>query len=258
MTNNDPISQSGTSKVAPPNDGAEKGGTWEFVKMLAIALGIAFIMRTFVFQPFHIPSQSMEPTLYKGDYIITTKYSLGYGKYAASPFTLPVKKGRIFERIPKRGDIIVFKPPGQNIHFIKRLIGLPGDRIQMRAGQLYINGQASALRPLEQDGSTAIFEETFPGGARPHAVQDTVRSGPVDDTNIFTVPAGHYFFLGDNRDKSADSRLSAAEQGIGYIPASHLVGRAEFIMMAVKPQFSIWRPWTWYHFNTSRFFKGLG
>ena len=244
-----------------------KGGFLvETAKIAIIALGIAFLLRTFLFQPFHIPSSSMEPTLYKGDYIITTKYSLGYGKYSASPLPLPVTKGRIFERAPKRGDIIVFKPVGSNVHFVKRLIGLPNDGIQMQNGVLYVNGvQQKTVKlaittqtdPAGNLQKSQQYKEYFENSENAHLIIDKQIGSEVDNTGIYRVPAGQYFFMGDNRDNSLDSRYPTNRGGIGYIPASHLVGRAEFILLSVDDGFSIKKPWTWGKTRKNRFFKGL-
>ncbi|MCF6219953.1 MAG: signal peptidase I [Robiginitomaculum sp.] len=238
----------------------------ETIKTVAIALSIAFLLRTFLFQPFHIPSSSMEPTLYKGDYIITTKYSLGYGKYAASPLSLPIKKGRVFERIPKRGDVIVFKPIGSSLYFIKRLAGLPGDELQMKGGFLYINGvrqrttEISVTTQTDQVGNPFKFrqyKEFFDNNDKPHMTIDKQVGSEVDSTGVYNVPAGNYFFMGDNRDRSLDSRYPTRVGGVGYVPASHLVGRAEFILLSVEDGFSIKKPWTWGKLRGDRFFKGL-
>jgi signal peptidase I len=246
----------------------KKSGSFlgEVLKTLAYALVIAFALRTFLFQPFHIPSASMEPTLYQGDYIITTKYSLGYGKYSASPFKLPIKQGRIFEKLPVRGDVIVFKPEGSGVHFIKRLIGLPGDEIQMVDGFLHINGAKQQAEKVADDTQTDIignliraqkYKETLIDSRGSHIVFDKQIGSEADNTGIFAVPAGHYFFMGDNRDHSADSRIPPHQGGIGYVAAENLVGRAEFILLSVDDQFKLVKPWTWGHLRGDRFFKGL-
>jgi len=251
------------SKTKPKQ---QKGGIGEFVKVVVFALVIAYILRSFLFQSFHIPSGSMEPTLYKGDYIITTKYSLGYGKYAASPLTLPIKKGRYFERKPKRGDVIVFKPVGSKVHFIKRLVGLPGDEIQMKSGFLYINGtrqkteKLAAYTQSDRAGNPVRaqkYREFFDGQRKPHLIKDLETGGRVDDTGIYTVPGGHYFFMGDNRDNSRDSRFPIDQGGVSYVPASHLVGRAEFVLLSAGQGFTLYKPWTWGNLRGDRFFKGL-
>lgn len=238
----------------------------EIVKTLLIAIGIAFVLRTLLFQPFHIPSGSMEPTLYKGDYIITTKYSLGYGKYAATPLKLPIENGRIFERLPKRGDIIVFKPVGSDVHYIKRLVGLPGDEIQMMAGKLILNGvqqhtQKTTDETWTSEAGNTIratkFKETLADSDGAHLVLDNVIGSEADNTELYIVPERHYFFLGDNRDNSRDSRVPLADGGVGFVPATNLVGRAEFVLLSVDEEFKLIHPWTWGNIRGDRLFKGL-
>lgn len=228
----------------------------EIIVTVAIALGIALTLRTFLFQPFHIPSGSMEPTLIQGDYIITSKYSVGYGKYAASPLPFPNGKSRVFEREPERGDILVFRPVGNKNNFIKRVIGLPGDRIQMIKGVLHINSTAVGMVKGDKttqygNGVPALsWVETLPNGVT-HDILDETNS-MADNTSVFTVPQGYYFMMGDNRDNSSDSRAS-----VGYVPASHIIGKAEFILASGKRNFSIVKPWTWFNLHGDRFFKGL-
>lgn len=236
----------------------------ETVSTLLWALGIAFVLRTFLFQPFHIPSGSMLPGLMKGDYIITTKYSLGYGRHAATPLPFPVKKGRLFEREPARGDIIVFRPEGHTKNFIKRLVGQPGDQIQMKEGRLHINGKPIQIQKIgqesyiDQSGHKVLAEawsEAF--GDKPHIIYDTQKNGRADNTNIYTVPAGHYFMMGDNRDRSGDSRMSISNGGAGYIPTENLMGKAKFILLSVDDDFALFKPWTWANMRSSRFFKAI-
>lgn len=237
----------------------------ETLSTVVWALGIAFVLRTFLFQPFHIPSGSMLPGLMKGDYLITTKYSLGYGKYAAAPLPFPVKKGRLFERQPERGDVIVFRPEGITKNYIKRLVGLPGDQIQMKDGRLLINGDAV---PSKLEGKKAFINqsgeeelanawiETF-GNGNAYLIFDTQENGPSDNTSVYTVPAGHYFMMGDNRDRSGDSRISVSSGGAGYVPAENLMGKAEFILLSVNSDFQLFKPWTWANIHGDRFFKGI-
>lgn len=238
----------------------------ELLKTIVIAVFIAFLVSTFLFRPFRIPLSSMEPTLYKGDYLITSKYSLGYGKYAAPFVTLPINKGRIFERTPARGDIIVFKPVGASVHFIKRLVGLPGDEVHMKDGFLYINNvlqkskEISIITQTDASGNPFKFRqyaEFFADTKTTHMIFDKQTGSEADNTDIYSVPAGQYFFMGDNRDRSLDSRYPTSVGGAGYVPASHLVGRAEFILLSVKDEFSIKKPWTWGKMRKGRFFKGL-
>ncbi|MGJ8564149.1 MAG: signal peptidase I [Alphaproteobacteria bacterium] len=237
----------------------------ESLSVVIWALGIALILRTFLFQPFHIPSSSMEPNLLVGDYIITSKYSVGYGKYAADPLPFPKKKGRLFEREPERGDVLVFKPINNKKTFIKRLAGLPGDQMQMKSGVLHINGKPVTLSLQGQDetqnalGQVDIAErwtEAFPEG-HSHLVYDKVKQSPTDNTSVYTVPAGYYFLLGDNRDNSADSRVPTSEGGADYVPAENIIGRAEFVLLSVNEDFSLIKPWTWGNMRGDRFFKGL-
>jgi len=243
----------------------ERGPIGETVSTVLWAFGIAFFLRTFLFQPFHIPSGSMQPNLLKGDYVITSKLSLGYGKHAASPLPFPVKSGRLFEREPKRGDVLVFKPEGLNKNFIKRLVGLPGDQIQVKDGLLYLNGTQVPVEVLPEgirmdqygrEHPAKVYQETFDNG-NVHPVYDGDSNGREDNTSIFTVPAGYYFMMGDNRDFSADSRVSVASGGASYVPTENLIGRAEFVLLSVNNDFSIKKPWTWLNFRGDRFFEKI-
>lgn len=242
-----------------------KSGVKDTLILVCWALIIAFVLRVFLFQPFHIPSGSMQPNLVKGDYIITTKYSVGYGRYAASPFPFPSRDGRWFEREPSRGDVLVFRPKGQSKTFIKRLAGLPGDAVEMRGGVLYINDISVGLEPVgldvggdtgQQSVGAEIWSETFPNG-HTHLVYDKTKQDTSDTTRSVIVPDGHYFFLGDNRDESADSRVQVSSGGAGLVPRSHIIGRAEFVLLSASEKFSLFKPWTWGHMRSERFFKGL-
>ncbi len=237
----------------------------EFVSTVLWAVAIAFILRTFLFQPFNIPSNSMQPTLTKGDYIITSKFSIGYGRHAAEPLPFPIKKGRLFERGPKRGDVIVFRPDGINKNLIKRVVGLPGDELQMISGTLHLNGKRVDVesygfeKRLDKYGNyqdTDVQKETLPD-TKPVLIYDAMKNSPSDNTSVFTVPAGHYFFLGDNRDNSLDSRYSVSQGGAGYVPAEALMGKAEFILLSVTDDFVLFKPWTWANVRGDRFFKGI-
>lgn len=242
-----------------------KGGLGELFSTVLWALGIAFVLRTFIFQPFHIPSGSMVPGLVKGDYIITSKYSVGYGKHAATPFPFPVKNGRLFERELKRGDVVVFRPEGDNKNFIKRVVGLPGDQIQMKDGRLYLNGEQV---PVESAGKfdypnqygniekADLIVETFPDG-RSHEVLDAQQNSRLDRTELRTVPAGYYFMMGDNRDHSLDSRVTVAEGGAGIVPMENIIGRAEIILLSVDDDFVLLKPWTWFNMRKDRWFKAI-
>jgi len=256
-----------TTNSSPKGDGKkEKGGGFlrETISTVLWALGIALVLRTFLFQPFHIPSGSMYPGLREGDYIITTKYSVGYGRYAAAPIPFPKKKGRLFERAPKRGDVLVFRPDGANINFIKRLVGLPGDQIQVKQGQVYINGNRvptektgeAVYSGADRDYTAEIWSETFGNGVS-HLVYNTQQNGPRDNTTVQTVPSGYYFMMGDNRDHSLDSRVSVGAGGAGYVPAENIMGRAEFVLLSVDEDFDLRRPWTWGNMRGDRFFKAI-
>lgn len=216
-----------------------QGESWvETVKTVVYALLIAAAIRTFLFQPFNIPSGSMENTLLVGDYLFVEKFAYGFSRYSF-PFGIgPIPEGRIFGRAPERGDVVVFKMPNQNSpdymkDFIKRVIGLPGDRIQMIAGQIYLNGKPVPKERAEDyiEGSDSYtqmhvprFKETLPGG-KTYYVLDRNPDGDLDNTQVFIVPAGHYFMMGDNRDNSLDSRYW------GFVPDENIVGRAFFIWM---------------------------
>ena len=221
----------------------------ENIKTIVYAVAIALVIRAFLFQPFNIPSGSMKPTLLVGDYLFVSKYSYGYSKYSL-PFAPDLFDGRIMSSVPERGDVAVFRKPGnEDIDYIKRIIGLPGDRIQMKTGVLHINGnpvgmeQASDFRDENGLGDAKRirqFIETLPNGVV-HQVLDEDSSGLVDNTREFVVPADHVFAMGDNRDNSQDSRFS----GVGYVPLENLVGRAEIIFFSHDQSLNIIAPWTW-------------
>jgi signal peptidase I len=242
----------------------EESSIFETFKVVVQALLIALVVRTFLFQPFNIPSGSLIPTLLVGDYLFVSKYSYGYSKYSF-PLSLDLFNGRIFGAMPKRGDIAVFKVPTDNsTDFIKRVIGLPGDHIQMKGGNLFINGEM-AKRELIGEGPedqgagyqrvVKKYEETLPGGVT-HLIQTYDNgSGLANNTEEFVVPPGSVFMMGDNRDNSSDSRVSFGGVGHNYVPFENLVGRAEVIFFSIKtrpgraeetePAWEIWRwPWT--------------
>jgi len=236
----------------------------EIVKTVVYALLIALFLRVLLFQPFTIPSASMEPNLFEGDYIIVSKYSYGYSHHSI-PFSPPLFHGRILERQPHRGDIIVFKLPSDGrTDYIKRLIGLPGDRIQMKQGLLYLNGQLVPRQATESNpdelryGSPTAkeFRETLPGG-KTFATNDEGPDKDLDDTTVYVVPEDHYFFMGDNRDNSLDSRVSPPI-GVGFVPAENLVGKAQIILLSWNREASIFKPWTWFlDARLERFFHVL-
>ena len=235
-----------TSKSAVVNE------TVEIIKTVVYALAIALVLRIFLFQPFTIPSASMEPNLLEGDYIIVSKYSYGYSHHSI-PFSPPLFSGRIFDTKPSRGDIVVFKlPRDSRTDYIKRLIGMPGDRVQIREGVVFINGKPE---PRTADGNVVLdmgdgmtqeamrFRETNPEG-RQYATYDFGPGRDVDNTGVYVVPEGEYFMMGDNRDNSLDSRYPA-EVGVGFVPAENLVGRARIILLSWNRGVSLFKPWTW-------------
>ncbi|MCB1547883.1 MAG: signal peptidase I [Hyphomicrobiaceae bacterium] len=225
-------------------------GSWEVIKIVLQAFVLALIIRNFFYQPFNIPSGSMKSTLLVGDYLFVSKLSYGYSRYSF-PFGLNLFSGRVFAGEPKRGDIIVFKQPLDNsTDYIKRLIGLPGDTIQMRAGVLYINGKAVPKRRVadfvyrNRFGSVIRvprYEETLPEG-RKYFVLDEDPNGDLDSTIEFKVPPGKYFMMGDNRDDSQDSRKMDV---VGFVPYENLVGRAEIIFFSADESSSLLEPWRW-------------
>ena len=224
----------------------------ELAKTIIYALAIALVLRVLLFQPFTIPSASMEPTLLEGDYIIVSKYAYGWSRHSI-PFSPPIIKGRIMEKQPQRGDVVVFKLPRDGrTDYIKRVVGLPGDTVQITNGVLVINGQPApqaALAPVQLDSAFGMprrvdqYRETLPGG-RNHISYSFGPDGEVDNTGVYNVPAGHYFMMGDNRDNSVDSRYPM-ETGVGYVPAENLVGKAEIILFSWKPEAALLKPWTW-------------
>jgi signal peptidase I len=224
----------------------------EVGKTVFYALLIALVLRVLLFQPFTIPSASMEPTLLEGDYIIVSKYSYGYSRYSI-PLSPPLFKGRLFGRQPERGDIIVFKlPPDNKTDYIKRLIGLPGDHIQVKHGVVFVNNQSIAQMP---QGQTSIDLSGFT--AKADVVREKMASGrtyltysvdptePQENTDVFVVPEGDYFFMGDNRDNSLDSRFNQGNGGVGFVPAANLEGKAQIILLSWKQGASLFKPWTW-------------
>jgi signal peptidase I len=231
-----------------------------FIKTLIVALICAGFVRSFFFEPFHIPSSSMKPNLLIGDYIFVSKYSYGYSRYSF-PFGFNLFDGRIFKSTPKRGDVVVFRLPSEpSINYVKRLIGLPGDRIQMRGSVLYINDKEVTKEFsgvfLEEDEYESLeirkFLETLPEG-KVTEILDQISDSPQDDTGIFEVPKGHYFMMGDNRDNSQDSRFLAK---VGYVPEQNLVGRATIIFFSTSnPTWQIWKLPT--SIRASRFLKKI-
>lgn len=249
-----------------------KDSAWSTARFILALVLLAWALRSFVVAPFNIPSGSMLPTLYIGDYLVVTKWPYGYSRYSF-PFGFPTFPGRIFEHLPKRGDVVVFRHPDENEDLIKRVIGLPGDTVEVRGGELILNGkplprQDLGLYPLPMSANTPCkvvppatpmvamvggrfscqfpaFRETLPGGPS-YTVLDQVEGGPADDFGPVQVPPEHIFLMGDNRDDSLDSRFSEAEGGIGMVPVDHLIGRATFTFWSTDGSASYVKPWTWF------------
>jgi signal peptidase I len=260
-----------------------EGGITETIKTVVYALLIAGVFRTLFFQPFWIPSGSMKDTLLIGDFLFVNKMAYGYSRHSC-PFSLCPIPGRILFSEPERGDVVVFRHPVNGTDFIKRLIGLPGDTVQLRDGVIFLNGaevpQVSAGTfeevfepqgpmghlPRCEDGpvgeggictssrarETLPPTESFPEG-RSHNVLNIDAAGFADNTDIFTVPPGQYFFMGDNRDNSQDSRFSQAMGGVGFVPAENLIGRADRVMFSSAGTSMLYF-WTW---RADRFFKAV-
>ena len=243
------------------------------LRLVVEVLLIAWVIRSLVFAPFNIPSGSMLPALFIGDYVLVAKWPYGYSRYSF-PWSFPAFEGRIFDRLPKRGDVVVFRVPGREDDYIKRVVGLPGDTIAIRDGMLIINGQpvprqaegtfampvspnspcrvvagATQMMGRTQSGEPAclypVYRETLPGG-RSYRVIDQVENPRADDVAPTTVPAGHLFLMGDNRDDSLDSRYSIAEGGIGFVPTENLIGRATTLFWSTDGSVDYVRPWTWF------------
>ena len=244
------------------------GSLLRFVLTVAI---LAWMFRSFIAAPFSIPSGSMLPTLYIGDYLVVSKWPYGYSRYSF-PFGFPGFDGRVFTTLPRRGDVVVFRHPTENADLIKRVIGLPGDTLEVRGGGLILNGRLvprralppariavtanspcrvvpPALPVIAASGNERMciyraYLETLPGGPS-YTVLDQVSDGPADNFPQVTVPPGHVFLMGDNRDDSLDSRFLAFDGGIGMVPTQNLIGRAWFTFWSTDGSASYVKPWTW-------------
>ena len=256
----------------------KKEGLLETVKTIVWALVIAGVFRTLFFQPFWIPSGSMKDTLLIGDFLFVNKMAYGYSQYSC-PFSMcTFIDGRWFGGEPERGDVIVFRHPVNGTDFIKRLIAVPGDTVQMRDGRLYLNGEPvpteevepfveikapqgpqrltprCANEPVAPGGECvkARFAERLPGEEVAHSILDIGRTG-TDDTPVFTVPEGEYFFMGDNRDNSRDSRVPRSIGGVGFVPYENLIGRADRVVFSSAGA-QMFYFWTW---RLDRFFEEI-
>jgi signal peptidase I len=208
------------------------------------------MFRISVYEPYNIPSGAMTPTLLTGDYFFASKFSYGYSRYSL-PFALPLFSGRILSHSPERGDVAVFRlPTDTSIDYIKRVIGLPGDHIQMKGGILYINEQPCPRKRIEDylypEGNSAVISlaqyiETLPNGVQSRIIK-MGDNGPLDNTQVYNVPVGKYFVLSDNRDNSQDSRVLSA---VGFIPAENFIGRAKFIFFSSNGSARLWELWKW-------------
>ncbi len=223
----------------------------EFFRTALIAVVLALLIRTFMYEPFNIPSGSMKPTLEIGDYLFVHKPAYGYSKHSF-PFSIAPMEGRVWSKPPQRGDIIVFKlPSNTRIDYIKRVVALPGETVQVREGRLYINGdlvprEAVVLQRVDDQyrGEVKAMEyiETLPGGVI-HRIYEEDDDRPYDNTELFTVPEDHYFVMGDNRDNSQDSRAPGA--GVGYVPYENIVGKADFIFFSTNGHARLMEIWKW-------------
>ena len=275
----------GRRRAAGP---AKPNELWETIQTVFFALLIALVIKTLAFQPYTIPSASEEPNLYEGDYIVVSKWAYGYSHHSIllSP---PIFKGRVLFTPPRRGDIIVFKLPSSgHVDYIKRLVGLPGDRIQVRGGRLYINDKPLAVGPrkaveVEDRGvpeQGAWVQETNPEGRRYLTQIHGVGQEPADNPGVYVVPPHCYFMMGDNRENSLDSRFDSGlspddpklggcgwdsrldsylppEAGVGFVPEENLVGRAELVLVSWNKGASIFKPWTWLNLRGNRLFHRI-
>ena len=260
MTHPAPSSAVSPSSGHPATQGQLRREAIETARSIAVALLVALFIQTALFQPFTIPSSSMEPGLVTGDYIIVSKCAYGWSR-ASVAFDPPLFRGRIFGGRPARGDVVVFRlPRDPQQTWIKRVIGLPGDRVQVLAGRLFVNGRAVARADLgvapDHDSPwrpVARVRETQPGG-RSYLTYGGAPGHEGDDTGVYAVPADHYFVMGDNRDNSYDSRWPR-EVGVGLLPVENIVGKAEVVVASWRPGSALYKPWTWLDLQPGRLFK---
>ncbi len=245
---------------------AKSGWASQALQLAGIVLAV-FVAKGALAEPFYVPSGSMEPTLLIGDALLASKFPYGYGT-SSLPIQINLPEtGRVFAEMPKRGDVVVFRWPGDRSQaWVKRVVGLPGDRIQMRQGQLFINDRPAEFKPdgvgaAEDDngGSEPAYRyvETLPNGVS-HLIFKMRDNGPLDNTPEVTVPPGHLFVLGDNRDNSADSRVSLRSGGVGLLPVDNLIGRADAVLGSWDLGMRRQPVWTWLSgFRVARFFTAV-
>jgi signal peptidase I len=224
------------------------------------ALAIAAAFQTALFQPFTIPSSSMEPGLVTGDYVVVSKFTYGWSR-ASLPFDPPLFGRRLLGRAPERGDVVMFRlPRDRQQTWVKRVIGLPADRVQVRGGIVFVNGAAVARTPLgrvqdhDHPARTVLrVRETLADG-RSYLTYDAAPDHEGDDTGVYVVPQDRYLMMGDNRDNSLDGRWPA-EVGVGFLPAENIVGRAEIVVASWRPGAALLKPWTWFDLQPDRFLR---
>jgi len=242
----------------------DKGGVLDTFKTVAYAVLIAMVVRTLGFEPFNIPSGSMIPNLLIGDYLFVSKFSYGYSKHSLM-FSLPIIPGRVLYSKPERGDVAVFKLPSDNsTDYIKRVIGLPGEKVQMKDGRLFIDDKIvkrERIKDFIQIGPngnikmTAQYNEILPNGKSHKILEEWGDNGPLDNTGVFHVPSKHYFVMGDNRDNSQDSRVRPE---VGFIPKNNFVGRAEILFFSTNGKARFWEIWNWpIAIRFGRFFQDI-
>ena len=237
-----------------------KNNILDNIKTLIYAILIAFFIRTFILQPFTIPSGSMLPNLLVGDYLFVSKYSYGYSRYSL-PFSPNIFEGRVFKKQPKRGDVVVFRlPKDPSIDYIKRIVGLPGDEIIIVNGIIYIND--GVIEQAQSNNRDKYFSD-YPKGSlliekipqKSYNILNLEDNGIGDNTGVYVVPKDHYFFMGDNRDNSLDSRYL---DQVGYVSYDNLIGRAEFLFFSSDKSIPLWKFWQWHKkFRADRIFKKI-
>jgi signal peptidase I len=257
--------------VSDQNKPAEKNALWETIVVLFQAFLLAAVIRTVLLQPFTIPSGSMMPTLLVGDYLLVNKFAYGYSRYSLPAYNPDWFEGRLFGSEPTRGDVVVFRLPSDpSIDYIKRVVGLPGDKVQVRDSILYINDKpvprvaegafssdtsdtagVGVQHSMDSYKDVPIWRETLDSGATYQTLD--LGLGDGDNTPVFNVPQKHYFMMGDNRDNSSDSRFT-----VGYVPEENLVGRASFIIFSLGNETPFFQIWKWpTNLRYDRFFKGI-